>query len=297
SDSLAIIVYDSEWWVFPHDRASGDAACDCETEQQVIDRLQELLYDYQGRTVLLAAHHPMRTYGTHGGYYSWKDHLFPLTLLEKHLYLPMPGVGSLYPLLRRTVFLNPEDQPHPKYKDLITRVRSIADSYANLIHVAGHDHGLQYIEEEGFRQVASGAGSKDSYAKQGKDALFAHAGQGFVVLDYLTNRSCRITYYTDTKDVVSVAFTHEIPYHEWPPFIEQAEGETAGKDSVLTQANAKYDTVSAAHRKWFGENYRKEWAARTKLPVLRLSRLHGGLRPIKKGGGMQTVSLRLEDPT
>src|SRR5690606_13319533 len=146
---------------------SGDAVCDCETEQQVIDRLQELLYDYQDRTILLAAHHPMQTYGTHGGYYSWKDHLFPLTLLNRNLYLPMPGVGSLYPLLRRTVFLNPEDKPHTKYKDLVDRVRSLSDPYRNLIHVAGHDHGLQFIEDTGFYQVVSGAGTKNTYAKKG----------------------------------------------------------------------------------------------------------------------------------
>ncbi|WP_353197150.1 BamA/TamA family outer membrane protein [Parapedobacter defluvii] len=297
SDSLAIIVYDSEWWVFPHERSSGDAECDCETEQQVIDRLQELLYDYQDKTVLLAAHHPMRTYGTHGGYYSWKDHLFPLTLLDDKLYIPMPGVGSLYPLLRRTVFLNPEDMPHPKYKDLVNRVRALTDTYANVVHVAGHDHGLQFIEDGDFHQIVSGAGSKNSYAGKGQYSLFAHAAQGFVTVDYLMNRSCRVTFYTYANDTVSQAFTHVIPYHEWPPFVEQAESETTGKDSIRIQANAQYDSVGAFHRKWFGENYRKEWAAQTKLPVLRLSELHGGLRPLKKGGGMQTVSLRLEDPT
>ena len=297
SDSLVIITYDSEWWVFPHDRSSGDAICDCETEQQVMDRLQELLYDYQNHTILLAAHHPMSSYGTHGGYYSWKDHLFPLTLLHKSLYLPMPGVGSLYPLLRRTVFLNPEDIPHPKYRDLIDRVRTLTDPYTNLIHVAGHDHGLQFIEEGSFHQIVSGAGAKDTYAKKGKHSLFAHAAQGFVVLDYLTDRRSRIAFYTYAADSVSLEFSYVIPYHESPAYVEQIESLTAGQDSVWAQANAAYDSVSTAHRKWFGENYRKEWAAQTKLPVLRLSELHGGLRPVKKGGGMQTVSLRLEDPT
>ncbi|MCH5597536.1 BamA/TamA family outer membrane protein [Niabella ginsengisoli] len=36
-------------------------------------------------------------------------------------------------------------------------------------------------------------------------------------------------------------------------------------------------------------------AAPTKLPVLHLSKLYGGLKPLQRGGGMQTVSLRLAD--
>lgn len=297
SDSLAIIVFDSEWWVFPHERNSSDGECECETEQQVIDKLQELLYDHQDQTVFLAIHHPLRTYGTHGGYYSWKDHLFPLTLLRKNLYIPMPGVGSLYPLLRRTVFLNPEDMPHPKYRDLVDRVRTVADQYTNVIHVAGHDHGLQFIEESDFHQIVSGAGSKDSYAKKGQYSLFAHAAQGFVVVDYLADRRSRVTFYTYANDTISLAYTHVIPYRTLPPFVEQAGSETVGRDSVQAQANTRYDDVGRLHRKLFGENYRKEWATAAVLPVLRLSELHGGLRPIKKGGGMQTVSLRLADPT
>ena len=49
------------------------------------------------------------------------------------------------------------------------------------------------------------------------------------------------------------------------------------------------------HRFLFGENYRKEWAAPTKLPVIRLSEFQGGLTPLTRGGGMQSQSLRLAD--
>jgi len=45
-----------------------------------------------------------------------------------------------------------------------------------------------------------------------------------------------------------------------------------------------------------GSNYRKEWNTPITVPVLNLSTEQGGLTPVKKGGGKQTKSLRLENP-
>jgi hypothetical protein len=46
-----------------------------------------------------------------------------------------------------------------------------------------------------------------------------------------------------------------------------------------------------------GANYRTEWNTPVKAPVLKLSTSHGGLTPVKRGGGKQTKSLRVEDPS
>ena len=45
-----------------------------------------------------------------------------------------------------------------------------------------------------------------------------------------------------------------------------------------------------------GEQYRKEWEVPVKVPLAFLDTLKGGLKIIKKGGGHQTKSLRLQDP-
>jgi hypothetical protein len=66
-------------------------------------------------------------------------------------------------------------------------------------------------------------------------------------------------------------------------------------DSVLVSVHPSYDSVGGAHRWLFGENYRKEWAAKVKLPVIKLSEIYGGLKPLREGGGMQSKSLRLAD--
>ncbi|MEO5562252.1 MAG: hypothetical protein ABIR18_02430, partial [Chitinophagaceae bacterium] len=70
---------------------------------------------------------------------------------------------------------------------------------------------------------------------------------------------------------------------------------TIAHDSIIIQVHPSYNKPGKLHRFFFGENYRKEWAAPTTLPVIRISEIHGGLVPIQLGGGFQSKSLRLRD--
>ncbi|QJD97045.1 BamA/TamA family outer membrane protein [Mucilaginibacter robiniae] len=69
------------------------------------------------------------------------------------------------------------------------------------------------------------------------------------------------------------------------------------KDSVTLAIDADYNKVGAVHRKLFGENYRKLWAVPVKMRVMHLQQEKGGLTVLEKGGGLQTQSLRLRDPS
>lgn len=71
--------------------------------------------------------------------------------------------------------------------------------------------------------------------------------------------------------------------------LAQGGGETA------TAAGGSFNT-SRSRQKWMGTNYRKEWNTPITVPVLNLSKEHGGLTPVRRGGGKQTKSLRLEAP-
>src|ERR1700753_3152783 len=50
-------------------------------------------------------------------------------------------------------------------------------------------------------------------------------------------------------------------------------------DSVSIAVHKSYDKVSGIHRWLFGENYRKEWAATVKLPLIDVTTVNGGLIP------------------
>ena len=67
----------------------------------------------------------------------------------------------------------------------------------------------------------------------------------------------------------------------------------AQKDSAIVKAHPSYDSVTRWHRRLFGENFRKEWSAPVKLPVISLT--ERGLTPVQLGGGHQTRSLRMKD--
>jgi hypothetical protein len=64
-------------------------------------------------------------------------------------------------------------------------------------------------------------------------------------------------------------------------------------DSVKTTVHPSYNKVSKIHRKLFGENFRHEWADTVTLPVIRISRVDGGLKAVQYGGGMETKSIRM----
>src|ERR1700679_3296913 len=68
-------------------------------------------------------------------------------------------------------------------------------------------------------------------------------------------------------------------------------------DSVVIKIRPAYNKVNGIHRWFFGENYRKEWAAPVKLPLIDIKKVHGGLTPEEYGGGMETKSVRMKDKT
>jgi hypothetical protein len=215
SDDVVIIAFDSEWWLFPYDKSNPGAHCSCNTKKEVVLSMRNLFYKNRHKIILLASHHPFQSYGTHGGYFGWKDHIFPLTAANDNLYIPLPVIGSLYPLLRST-FKSPEDLRDPLYRNMISEIDAVFDSFPNLIHIAGHEHGLQFIKDKQV-QVVSGSGSKHTFAKKGKNSLFATATQGFVIADLLADRTMRFTFYEYKSSAVLPVFSYEQLYTA--PFI------------------------------------------------------------------------------
>ena len=71
---------------------------------------------------------------------------------------------------------------------------------------------------------------------------------------------------------------------------------TAQTDSASAPASTKFKN-NGSRKFWMGANYRKEWLTPVKAPIINLSTEKGGLKPVKLGGGKQSKSLRVEDPT
>ncbi|MEO6230024.1 MAG: BamA/TamA family outer membrane protein [Ferruginibacter sp.] len=290
SDDIVLVAIDSEWWLYPFNKHTETSECECKSRSDVLEKLDDIVERNKNKILIFVSHHPFTTYGSHGGYYSLKEHIFPFTDLNKNLYIPMPVIGSLYPLLRKT-FPPAEDVKNMLYKDMKESIEQILQQHPNVIHFAGHEHALQLIQGPQL-QVVSGAGSKHTPVKKGKGSLFALSESGYVKADIMLDNTIRITFYSYHNQAMQQAFVYDKKFTPATKTVEEMEI-PATIDSIITTLPGNYDSVSNVHRKLFGENYRKVWATEVKLPVLHISSM--GLTPTERGGGFQTRSLRLQD--
>lgn len=127
---------------------------------------------------ILVLHHPPLTVGSHGGYFPLSAHIFPLRVLSPYLYLPLPGIGTAFVLLRKAA-KHPTDKTHPGYaalaESLLVRARRAPFP---LMLLSGHDHNLQ-IHALGSQKwaIVSGSGCKTESVARRK-ATWARAVVG-----------------------------------------------------------------------------------------------------------------------
>ena len=188
-DGVQIIVLDTAWWLYKKTKTTS--SCDQKDEDSVIEELKRLLTTAGDRQVMVVAHHPLATHGTYGGFYDWRDHLFPSTHLAKWLWLPTPGLGSLYPFFRSHVVRNEQSLGSRAYTMMMNRITDGLSTSRPLIYAAGHDHGLQVLEggEAADHILVSALGlDRGSALSHGGKTLFAHLHPGFMVVDFMKDR-------------------------------------------------------------------------------------------------------------
>jgi hypothetical protein len=185
--SLRIIVLDTEFWL--NKQLKPNATCLHTNMEDVIEEIKNFVRTAESRHIVLITHHPLASRGAHGGFYNWKDHLFPLTNIKNWMWIPLPIIGSLYPFLRWNVRKHPQELNSPEYKTMIARFDEIFSEKRALINAGGHDHSLQVLEGgQGVSYIlVSGAGtmSKSTPVGHTKYTLFAHQHGGFMVIDFL----------------------------------------------------------------------------------------------------------------
>lgn len=297
NDDVTLVIMDSQWWLQQNDKPGIESDCPCKTKDEVLAKLDDILSHNADKLVIFATHHPFRTYGPHGGYFTLKQHIFPFTDINPKYYFPLPIIGSIYPLTR-AVFGTAQDLKHPLYQAMIHDVEKVIKGHPNVIYVSGHEHTLQMIKDSGYNYIVSGSGSKTDRVSKSKNSLFAASRNGFVTLQISKNKNVRASFYEVNGDSVKMAFTKNILDFSRVPLKKQdtlREVEYAFKDSVVISASDKYKHVTGLQKRILGENYRKEWSTPIKLKVFNIRKEHGGFTIKSLGGGKQTKSLKLED--
>lgn len=287
NNDILLILIDSKWFITDwNDHPTINEHCAIKTREGFITEFWSLLKKNRSKKVVVALHHPLYSNGPHGGSFSFKDHMKPI-----------PVLGTLKNMIRANAGIQ-TDNFNKSYSEFINEIESVAEDFKeNIIFVSGHEHNLQYIENNGFKQVVSGAGSKQSAAIAGYGAPFTYGNKGYAVLKYYKNGAADIAYYAANKlDKNKLLFTKEIIAPNKKTKKHTFEEYELHKKHIETSIYPEEATkVSKFHKFMWGHLHRDKYGKKIKVPVLELENVFGGLTPIRKGGGNQTNSLRLEN--
>lgn len=189
-----------------------------------------------------------------------------------------------------------------EYRVMHRQLNQFYNQYSGIVHVEGNSPVLQHQVKDSIHYVRAGLGAKNTKPIKDASTAFSHNSPGFVKLLYYPNGQTWLEIWT-APDLQST--TGQVAYRtliSQKPTLAQLKEQVrqmnlsfAGKTGTLP-ASTYYNASGFRH--WLlGENYRQEWATPVTLPVFDIGTMHGGLKVIKRGGGFQTKSLRLEDST
>ena len=191
-------------------------------------------------------------------------------------------VAGYHSIYRLGGYVQQAALPNPGYRLLSQALRSTLEKYPGLTYVSGHGRRSHYEQIQAVHYLVSGAS-------------FAGSALGFTRLDFASDGIVRASYWT--PDVAQPA-GREIFAQQWTPPVPQptlaTNPSTPGftNQTTITRASTRY--AAGQFKTWLqGANYRREWQQPVQVPVLDLGTAEGGLIPLKRGGGMQTTSLRL----
>ena len=167
---ISAIAFDIDPWYFAEE---GLPHCNGnKTPEDLAADLAELLQANQDQWTLVAAHHPLRTGGPHGGF-------------------SRGAVGDFITGAIYLIFGSLQDAYEDGYRAIMTPIEGALASAPPTLFVAGHDHNLQVLEggAHATYQLVSGAGSttrvRDGHVTNIEGTLFAHGHAGFMVVDFI----------------------------------------------------------------------------------------------------------------
>ncbi len=289
SDDIVLLIIDTQWYVTNWDKhPTMNDDCDIKDRGKLMEEIEGEIKKNRDKTTILALHHPMFTYGSHGGQYSLGQQLFPTSAK-----IPLPILGSVANVLRRTTGVSNADQQNKYYRELKDRIVTLAQYSERVVFVSGHEHNLQYIVEENTPQIISGAGAKNDATRLLNGSLFSTGKNGYAQLKVYENGSTVVDFYTVEDGMEILAYSTQVlgamqkpegftGQNEFPEFVQASVYEPEEVDK-----SKFYKTV-------WGERYSKYYATKIKAKTVDLDTLYGGLVPVRKGGGHQSRSLRLK---
>ncbi|MDO1501579.1 metallophosphoesterase [Winogradskyella maritima] len=291
-DDIEMIIIDTEWYLEDwENHPTINDECEIKDRERFFDELEGEIKKAQGKTIILAMHHPMYTTGSHGGFYHAKKHLYPFQSK-----LPLPILASAITQMRTQGGVSPQDRYNERYNRLMKRLEVLAIEADRMVIASGHEHTLQYhVAEEGrIKQIVSGSAAKEGAAALSETGQFTYGGMGFAKLVVYEDGSSWVQFFSAVNGVPEPLFATEVNEPNNVEFdISQLPDTFPSTIEASIYTKEETDKTDFFQFVW-GENYRDIYSKKITVPVATLDTLYGGLKIVRAGGGHQTRSLRLE---
>lgn len=213
---LRLVMLDTEWWLHGRPTPPSERGCGATDTEGVVTGVRDAIEGAGTRHVVIAAHHPPVSAGPHAGQFGLLDHLFPLRALKPWAWLPLPVLGSVYPVSRK-LGVSPQDQSSRLNKEMMSALRTAIEPGKPLLFAAGHEHQLAVFDGTEIKTpigaryvVVSGAGMEDH--QRGKlgnvdGVMFAAKTPGFVRLRFLSDGRVHLEIVAPDSDGVVVLYS------------------------------------------------------------------------------------------
>ena len=173
---LRLIALDTQWWLHPYDKPRPPPdVCPAASDSAVVNLLRQALREAEDRPVVVMAHHPLVSGGTHG--------VFPLLPTR---FAPIPRFSA-------------QDLGHPRYRHMRRVLTSAFRDHPPLVFAAGHDHNLQLLNGVGAKfQIVSGTGiyGHTGPVRKLPSTIYRKRASGFMRLSVLADGGVRLDAFT-----------------------------------------------------------------------------------------------------
>ncbi|HJS46388.1 MAG TPA: metallophosphoesterase [Gemmatimonadales bacterium] len=189
---VRLVFLDTDWWLRED---GGGPECVPTDSAGVVDSLAAAIAGAGSSPVLVLAHHPLASGGRHGGHFGWRHHLFPLTDLARWAWLPLPVIGSLYPLAR-TSGMSQQDFSGGRNRAMRGALAEAFARRAPAAYVAGHEHAIQVIRGAAspwFLVSGGGSTGNGTFVARTDSTRYASLANGWIRVDRLVDGRLRVS--------------------------------------------------------------------------------------------------------
>ncbi len=263
NDDVDLLLIDSQWALMGWSHyPEFNEECDIKTKEEFYVEVESIIKKSEGKTVLVATHHPLKSYGKYGERFSFG--------------INNQGISNVH------------------YKEFSDRLITIARQTNNVVFVSGHENNLQYFTQNGVPIIINGAGASVSRVGKIKDG-FSEATLGFSEVTVYNNGDVWVNFYGKSNNYATSLYSKQIIVSK-EDYVTKEYSEYETPEYVMKSIYKPEELKrSGFYKALWGEHYRDDYATQIKIKTALLDTLYGGLTPVRKGGGHQTNSLRLTD--